>query len=85
MREELKVSYNETTWAIKEIDLESGKERSWDIHARSIEYAYDAPAGSALPSPDYQRQQLPSVAQIGIAEVANAPASLQQPRRALRK
>jgi len=85
MRETLTTNFTETIWAIKEIDLESGKERSWDIHSRSIEYDYSAPAGNELPSPDYQRKSLPSVAELGIAQVAQAPASLQPPRQALRK
>lgn len=85
MKETLTTSYNETTWHIKETDIESGKETEWNIHARSIDYSYEAPAGEALPSPEYQRQQLPSVQQLGIAQIAVAPASLQQPRRALRK
>lgn len=85
MRETLKTSYNETTWNIRETDIESGKEREWNIHQRTVDYEYESPAGSALPDPSYQRKQLPSVTQLGITQIAASPSSLQQPRRALRK
>lgn len=85
MREELKTNYTEIVWNIRETDIESGKEREWNIHKRAIEYEYTAPAGSALPSPEYQRASLPSVQQLGIAQVASAPATLQQPRKALKE
>lgn len=84
MRETLTTNFTETTWSVKEIDIESGTERSWDIHRREISYDYSAPAGEALPSPDYQRKSLPSVADIGIAQIAASPATL-QPRRALKE
>lgn len=85
MKETLTTSYNETTWQIKETDIEKGTEKEWNIHQKTINYEYTAPAGDSLPSPDYQRKSLPSVEQLGIAQVAASPASLQQPRRALRK
>lgn len=85
MRETLKTSYNETTWNIRETDIESGKEREWNIHQRTVDYEYESPAGNALPSPEYQRAQLPSVTQLGITQIAASPSSLQQPRRALKE
>lgn len=85
MKETLTTSFNETTWQIKETDIEKGTEKEWNIHQRTISYDYSAPAGDSLPSPDYQRKSLPSVANIGIAQIAASPASLQQPRQALKE
>ena len=85
MREQLKTNYTETVWNIRETDIESGKEREWNIHQRTVDYSYEAPAGEALPGPEYQRKVLPSITELGIAQVASTPASLQQPGRALKK
>lgn len=85
MRESLHTQVTETTWNVRETDIEKGVEREWNIHQRSISYDYEAPAGEALPSPDYARKQLPSMNTIGIAEVASKQAMLSQNRRALRK
>ena len=85
MREQVKANYTETVWNIRDTNIETGHEVEWNIHQRQVEYEYEAPAGDALPSPEYARKALPSMQEIGISQVVSSPATLQQPRRALRK